>query len=94
MQDTTLFETILGITTPWHVARVELKTESGKSFDAVMSKERAVGTAVSTFAHRIMLNVNGLRGNLPETWSLPREHPGALKRMRKTRMKWARKRAT
>ena len=26
MQDTTLFETILGITTPWHVARVELKT--------------------------------------------------------------------
>jgi len=48
MQDTTLFETILGITTPWHVARVELKTESGKSFDAVMSKERAVGTAVST----------------------------------------------
>ena len=27
MQDTTLFETILGITTPWHVARVELKTD-------------------------------------------------------------------
>jgi hypothetical protein len=27
MQDTELFETILGITTPWHVARVELKTE-------------------------------------------------------------------
>ena len=27
MQDTKLFETILGITTPWHVARVELKTE-------------------------------------------------------------------
>ena len=27
MQDTTLFETILGISVPWHVARVELKTE-------------------------------------------------------------------
>ena len=27
MQDTKLFETILGITTRWHVARVELKTE-------------------------------------------------------------------
>ena len=27
MQDTKLFETILGITTPWHVARVELKTD-------------------------------------------------------------------
>ena len=27
MRDTKLFETILGITTPWHVARVELKTE-------------------------------------------------------------------
>ena len=26
MQDTKLFETILGITTPWHVAGVELKT--------------------------------------------------------------------
>jgi hypothetical protein len=25
MQDTKLFETILGITAPWHVARVELK---------------------------------------------------------------------
>lgn len=27
MQDTKLFETILGITTPWHVTRVELKTD-------------------------------------------------------------------
>ena len=27
MQDTKLFETILGITTPWHIARVELKTD-------------------------------------------------------------------
>ena len=27
MQDTTLFETIPGITTPWHIARVELKTD-------------------------------------------------------------------
>ena len=27
MQDTTLFETILGITEPWHVGRVELKTD-------------------------------------------------------------------
>jgi transposase len=27
VQDTTLFETILGITAPWHVARVELKTD-------------------------------------------------------------------
>ena len=27
MQDTKLFETILGITAPWHIARVELKTE-------------------------------------------------------------------
>ena len=27
MQDTKLFETILGITAPWHVARVELKTD-------------------------------------------------------------------
>lgn len=27
MQDTKLFETILGITTPWHITRVELKTE-------------------------------------------------------------------
>ncbi len=27
MQDTKLFETILGIPTPWHVARVELKPE-------------------------------------------------------------------
>ena len=27
MQDTKLFETILGITTPWHVARVTLKPE-------------------------------------------------------------------
>jgi hypothetical protein len=26
MQDTKLFETILGITAPWHVTRVELKT--------------------------------------------------------------------
>ena len=26
MQDTKLFETILGITAPWHIARVELKT--------------------------------------------------------------------
>jgi hypothetical protein len=26
VQDTKLFETILGITSPWHVARVELKT--------------------------------------------------------------------
>ena len=28
MQDTKLFETILGLTAPWHVARVELKTEA------------------------------------------------------------------
>lgn len=28
MQDTKLFETILGLTMPWHVARVELKTEA------------------------------------------------------------------
>jgi transposase len=27
LQDTKLFETILGITTPWHIGRVELKTE-------------------------------------------------------------------
>ena len=27
MQDTKLFETILGISAPWHVARVELKTD-------------------------------------------------------------------
>ena len=27
MRDTRLFETILGITAPWHVARVELKTD-------------------------------------------------------------------
>ena len=27
MQDTTLFETILGIAAPWHVTRVELKTD-------------------------------------------------------------------
>lgn len=27
MQDTKLFETILGITAPWQVVRVELKTE-------------------------------------------------------------------
>ncbi len=27
MQDTKLFETILGITAPWQIARVELKTE-------------------------------------------------------------------
>lgn len=27
MQDTTLFETILGITAPWHIGRVELKTD-------------------------------------------------------------------
>jgi hypothetical protein len=27
MQDTKLFETILGITKPWHVARVELNTD-------------------------------------------------------------------
>ena len=27
MQDTKLFETIVGITTPWHVARVTLKPE-------------------------------------------------------------------
>lgn len=27
MQDTKLFETILGITAPWHVAQVELKTD-------------------------------------------------------------------
>jgi transposase len=28
VQDTTLFETILGISAPWHVARVDLKTEA------------------------------------------------------------------
>lgn len=28
MQDTQLFETILGISAPWHVARVELKTDA------------------------------------------------------------------
>jgi len=27
MQDTKLFETILGLTRPWHIARVDLKTE-------------------------------------------------------------------
>jgi transposase len=27
LQDTKLFETILGITSPWHIARVELKTD-------------------------------------------------------------------
>jgi len=27
VQDTKLFETILGVTAPWHIARVELKTE-------------------------------------------------------------------
>ena len=27
MQDTKLFETILGLTPPWHIARVELKTD-------------------------------------------------------------------
>lgn len=27
MQDTKLFETILGITSPWHISRVELKTD-------------------------------------------------------------------
>ena len=30
MQDTKLFETILGLTAPWHVARVELKTEANR----------------------------------------------------------------
>jgi hypothetical protein len=28
LQDTKLFETVLGITTPWHIAGVELKTEA------------------------------------------------------------------
>jgi transposase len=28
LQDTKLFETILGITTPWHIARVELQTDA------------------------------------------------------------------
>lgn len=27
MQDTKLFETILGITAPWHIARVDLKAD-------------------------------------------------------------------
>jgi transposase len=30
LQDTKLFETILGLTAPWHVARVELKTDANR----------------------------------------------------------------
>jgi hypothetical protein len=42
---------------------------NGKSFDAARSNEAAAENAVSTFAHRIMLNVSGLRGNQHKTWS-------------------------
>ncbi len=31
MQDTKLFETILNITAPWHIARVELKTDAKRA---------------------------------------------------------------
>ena len=56
MQDTTLFETILGITTPWHVARVELKPEEQR-VDLWLEHERTrwqcpeCGTELAGFDH-------------------------------------------
>jgi hypothetical protein len=39
---------------------------NGKSFDAVRFAARGGSDAVPTFAYRIILNMNGLRGNEPE----------------------------
>jgi len=40
---------------------------NGKSFDAARSNEAVGENAVATFAYRMMLNMNGLRGNEHET---------------------------
>jgi hypothetical protein len=64
-----------------------------KSFGASRSNDAAGEDAVTTFACEIMLNMNGVRGNEPERESPVREHPSAFEARRKTRMKWARKRA-
>ena len=40
---------------------------NGKSLDAARSNEAAGENAVATFACRIMLNMNGLRGREHET---------------------------
>jgi hypothetical protein len=45
LQDTKLFETILGITAPWHIARVELTTDEKRS--RFVAGARADAMAVS-----------------------------------------------
>jgi transposase len=56
VQDTKLFETILGLTPPWHIARVELKTEE-KRVDLWVEHEPArwpcpeCGTELAGFDH-------------------------------------------
>jgi len=65
----------------------------GRSFDAARSKAAPGENAVATFAYSIMLNMNGLRESEHETWPSLREHPGAINRQRKSRVKWDRKRA-
>ena len=56
MQDTTLFETILGISAPWHVARVDLKTEGKRvelwlAHDATRWPCPECGTILAGFDH-------------------------------------------
>ena len=56
MQDTKLFETILGITSPWHISRVDLKTED-KRVDLWLEHEPTrwpcpeCGTELAGFDH-------------------------------------------
>ncbi len=40
---------------------------NGKSFDEARSNEEARENGLTTFAYRIILNMNGLRANEPET---------------------------
>lgn len=66
-----LLETVVlltGFDNPVGVHRMDwLVYWNGKSFDAARSNEAADENAVATFAYRIMLNINGLRGNEHET---------------------------
>jgi hypothetical protein len=56
---------------------------NGKSFDAARSNEAEGESGPATFAYRIILNMNGLRGNEHETRSPVWEHPGAFNDCRK-----------
>jgi CheY-like chemotaxis protein len=60
MQDTKLFETILGITTPWHVARVELMADgTGEELTGRLREYQPSLKVVIATGHAAMLDQEG-----------------------------------